>query len=284
MSPLPLWALALALVALGLRERRAAARPARPAGGGPGLPVPLALASRLPWPPDLVGPLARPSDAALIVRCGLADQVPPAALARARAGAALAGLVLSAAAVLVVPAAAILAPVLVAAGLAAPGRWLSRRARARRRALVRELPDLLDLLGICVEAGMSLDPALELSAGRLGGVLGDEIGVVLRDLALGTPRARAYRDLAERCDAPELARTVGALLQAEELGSPLSRALQGQAEALRELRRQDARERAARAAPKIQLVVATLMVPAVLLLVIGVLLVELARQVGGVVG
>ncbi|MGD9571765.1 MAG: type II secretion system F family protein, partial [Thermoleophilia bacterium] len=77
---------------------------------------------------------------------------------------------------------------------------------------------------------------------------------------------------------------VGALLQAEELGAPLSRALEGQAEALRASRRQDARERAARAAPKIQLVVAMVMVPAVLLLVIGVLLMEMARQVSGVVG
>ena len=182
------------------------------------------------------------------------------------------------------PAAAALAPALGLAGAIAPSRWLAARQGARRRALVRELPDLLDLLGICVESGMALDPALELAADRLGGTLGGEIDRVLRDLSLGTPRADAYRALVERTGTPELAQTVGALLQAEELGAPLSRALEGQAEALRVARRQGARERAARAAPKIQLVVALLMVPAVLLLVLGVLLIELSRQVGGVIG
>ncbi len=182
------------------------------------------------------------------------------------------------------PAAAALAPALGLAGAMAPSRWLAARQSARRRALVRELPDLLDLLGICVESGMALDPALELAAGRLGGTLGAEIDHVLHDLSLGTHRAEAYRELVRRTGAPELAQTVGALLQAEELGAPLSRALEGQAEALRVGRRQAARERAARAAPKIQLVVALLMVPAVLLLVLGVLLIELSRQVGGVIG
>ena len=81
-----------------------------------------------------------------------------------------------------------------------------------------------------------------------------------------------------------MTRAVGALLQAEELGAPLSRALQGQADALRASRRQEARERAARAAPKIQLVVAMVMVPAVLMLVLGVLVIELSRQVGAVIG
>ena len=107
---------------------------------------------------------------------------------------------------------------------------------------------------------------------------------MLRDLSLGTPRAAAYRALVERAGLPELARTVGALLQAEELGAPLSRALHGQAESLRAARRQAARDRAARAAPKIQLVVAMVMVPAILLLVIGVLAIEMARQVGTVIG
>jgi tight adherence protein C len=166
----------------------------------------------------------------------------------------------------------------------APGRWIARRARARRAALAREMPDLLDLLGICVEAGMALDPALALAAERLGGVLGAEVATVLRDLSLGAPRRSAYRGLVERTGSPEVARAVGALLQAEELGAPLSRALQGQAEALRVARRQQARESAARAAPKIQLVVAMVMVPAVLLLVLGILVIELSRQVGAVIG
>ncbi len=281
MSPLLLWALALVCAALGLRERRARTRPAAPTAGG--VPGVVALAARL-VPASAAAGLERDGDAGRIGRAGLGGAMTPLTLARARVGGAAAGVACGLAAGALAPPALVLVVPAGVLGALLPGRALAVRERARRRALLRELPDLLDLLGICVEAGMALDPALDLASGRLGGVLGDEIGRVLRDLSLGTPRAAAYRDLTARVGAPEIARTVGALLQAEELGAPLSRALEGQAEALRAARRQDARERAARAAPKIQLVVAMVMVPAVLLLVIGVLLMEMARQVGGVVG
>ena len=284
-SPLALWIAALACAAMALRVRR----PVRPPGGagtgsGAGIPAPLRIAARLPCPRALVRLAAREGDEARLARAGLTGELSAEELARARAGVGLAAAALALPLAVASPAAAALAPALGLAGAMAPSRWLAARQSARRRALVRELPDLLDLLGICVESGMALDPALELAAARLGGTLGAEMDRVLHDLSLGTHRAEAYRELVRRTGAPELAQTVGALLQAEELGAPLSRALEGQAEALRVARRQDARERAARAAPKIQLVVALLMVPAVLLLVLGVLLIELSRQVGGVIG
>ena len=285
-GPLALWAAALVCAAIGLRGRaaRPGGRPRPAAAAAVRQPRIVAVGAALPCPAGMAAALARPGDDLRIRRAGLEGLLDADRLAHARAGAALAGALAGGALALVSPAAVVLAPALAVAGAVAPQRRLGALAAARRRAIVRELPDLLDLLGICVEAGMALDPALELASERLGGTLGDEIGRVLRDLSLGAPRAAAYRDLTVRVDAPELARTVAALLQAEELGAPLSRALEGQAQALRAGRRQDARESAARAAPKIQLVVAMLMVPAILLLVIGVLIIELARQVGGVVG
>jgi tight adherence protein C len=282
MSPLALWAAALGCAAMALRARRTPSTAAGEAGAA--IPPPIRLAARVPCPEGLARLLGREDDARQLGRAGLEGRLTPEGLRRARAGGALAGALLALALAVVSPLGAVVAPALAAARALWPSRWLAKRQAARRRALVRELPDLLDLLGICVEAGMALDPALELSARRLGGVLGGEVERVLRDLSLGTPRAAAYRDLVRRAGAPELAQTVGALLQAEELGAPLSRALEGQAEALRAARRQAARERAAKAAPKIQLVVALVMVPGVLILVLGVLLIELSRQVGGVVG
>ncbi len=279
-----MWVVATLCAAMGLREaagRRGPSSPAAPRVRPPGW---LRAAARVPAPPALAGALARPGDGAALERAGVAAQLAPAGLARARSGCALAGALTVVPLALGRPWAAMLVPLAAGAGACAPGRWMGSRQRDRRRAIVRELPDLLDLLGICVEAGMALDPALGLAGERLGGTLGAEVGRVLHDLSLGTPRRTAYRDLVERVGSPELARTVGALLQAEELGAPLSRALQGQAEALRAGRRQAARERAATAAPKIQLVVAMVMVPAVLILVLGVLVIELARQVGAVVG
>jgi tight adherence protein C len=280
-GPVGLWLAALVCAATALRVRGDRARAPRPPGAVPG---PIAWLARMPVPMPVARALARPGDADELRRAGLEGRVTPESLARCRAAGALAGLAVTIPAALLAPVALLLVPLAAVAGALAPGRWVMRRRRARATALVRELPDLLDLLGICVESGMALDPALDLAAGRLGGTVGGEVARVLRDLSLGTPRRAAYQDLIDRTGTPELTRTVAALLQAEELGAPLSGALQGQAEALRAGRRQAARERAATAAPKIQLVVATLMVPAVLLLVIGVLLMELTRQVGAVIG
>jgi len=283
-SPVAMWAVAMICATFGLRERRREARPAPTVPGPPGPPGWMTAAARVPCPAILVRRLTREGDPVEISRAGLGQRLPPVTLARARAGCAALAATLALPLAIGAPVVAILAPVLACGAACAPGRWVMSRQRARRRAIVRELPDLLDLLGICVEAGMALDPALRLAAERLGGTLGAEVAQVLHDLSLGTPRSVAYRQLVDRVGAPEVARTVGALLQAEELGAPLSRALQGQAEALRAGRRQAARERAATAAPKIQLVVAMVMVPAVLILVLGVLLIQLSRQVGAVIG
>ena len=279
--PLTLWIAAAACLAVALRARRPAAAPA---GGPPGVPAAIRGLARVPAPRVLLGLVRRSGTDQRIAQAGIAGRLTAPMLERARLGGALAAASLALPAALATPIAAALAAPLAWVGAALPERWVARRAASRRAAIVRELPDLLDLLELSVQAGMALDPALELAAGRLGGVLGAEVGEVLRELAFGTPRRRAYRGLIERTGSPELAQAVGAVLQAEELGAPLSAALGGQAEALRIRRRQLARERAAKAAPKIQLVVALLMVPAVLLLVLGVLVLELSGQVGAVVG
>lgn len=274
-------AAAVALM-LGLRARRPAGRGSRPARHG--LPAVVALGLRVPVPAALVHAARREGDDDLLARAGLEGALATMGVARARAGLGVLALGVAAPAVVFAPAAGLL---LVPAAALAPlvvGRAVLARARARRDAVVGDLPDLLDLLAICVESGMAVDPALGLGADRLGGALGQEVGRVLEDLRLGTPRRRAYESLGRRVGAPEVVDVVGALLQAEELGTPLSRTLAAQAAALRAGRRQWARDRAAAAAPKIQLVVALVMVPAVLLLVLGVMVIEFSRQVGAVIG
>ena len=283
LASVALWLAGLLCAAIGLRARGSSEQAPTPR---PHVIVPTAIrtAARVPCPDRVARALRREGDERDIAAAGLIGHLGVEELARSRAGLALGGLTAGCLLAVSSPVALAAVPVLAGIGATGPGWWVLRRRRNRRRALVRELPDLLDLLGICVEAGMSLDPALRLAADRLGGALGDEIAIVLRELSLGTPRRVAYGDLVDRSGVPEMSRAVGALLQAEELGAPLSRALEGQAESLRAGRRQRARESAAKAAPKIQLVVAMVMVPAVLLLVLGVLLIELSRQVGAVVG
>ncbi len=251
---------------------------------GDGLPRAITVLARVPLPPAVRSVLGGTVDTGNLVAAGLAPDATATLIARARAGGAVVGLVVGGLAAVIALPMALLAPLLAVAGRAAPDRAVARRARARRAAIVRALPDLLDLMVICVEAGMALDPALSLAGDRLGGPLGAEVRATLGDQALGTPRRAAYSDLAVRTGSSDVGRLVASLLQAEELGTPLSTALAGQAEALRAARRQRARDSAARAAPRIQLVVALVMVPGAMLLILGVMIIELAGQVGVVMG
>ena len=131
---------------------------------------------------------------------------------------------------------------------------------------------------------MALDPALELVVRRLPGPLAREIAHVLGALALGTTRVDAIRDLAARCPLPAIERLSAALIQAARFGIPLRQTLTEQAVGLREDAVRTARERADRATPKIQLVVALVMVPGAMILILGILVLQLASEIGAVVG
>lgn len=273
---------ALVCAALGLLQRRR--RRARADGHGHALPALVRALAAIPLPAAARAAFGGSIADDRLVAAGLAPAVAGPAVVRARAGGAVAGAVAGALLGAVALPLLVVAPMAAVAGRMAADRVVWRRVRERRAAIVNALPDLLDLMVICVEAGMALDPALALAADRLGGPLGQEVRATLADQALGTPRRAAYRALAERTGAEDVGRLVAALLQAEELGTPLATALAGQADALRAARRQRARDSAARAAPRIQLVVALVMVPGAMVLILGVMLIELVAQVGVVMG
>lgn len=157
-----------------------------------------------------------------------------------------------------------------------PDVLLARRAAARRRTLEREIPDVLDLLRVAVGAGQSPDRALREVAAHRGGLLGAELGRAARQIELGVPRARALAELASRCPLEPIAALVAALGRADRHGAPLDEALAALTAQARADRARVAQEAGARAAPKIQLVVALVLVPAVMLLVAA----SLVRGVG----
>lgn len=153
------------------------------------------------------------------------------------------------------------------AGFLAPDLLLARRTRARCRAMEADLPDLLDLLRVSVEAGLATGRALGEVGRRHSGPLAREWRAASAQLALGVPRDEALCRLARRCPPPAMGALTAALRRAERHGAPLSRTLAAQASEARAARARRVREHAAKAAPKIQLVVALLLVPSVLLLV-----------------
>jgi len=150
-----------------------------------------------------------------------------------------------------------------------PRVYLSARVRRRAEAIRRELPDALDLVTVCVEAGLGFDQALLRVAERATGPLGAELARVLRDQRLGTPRREALAALVARTEVPELAAFVRAVLQGEERGARIGHVLRLQAEALRTHRRQRAEEAALQAPVKMAFPMVFLILPALLLVVLG---------------
>jgi tight adherence protein C len=153
------------------------------------------------------------------------------------------------------------------AGFLAPDVWLVRRAADRARAVRRELPAMLDLLRVTVDAGASLPAALAEVGARARGPLAAEWSAVAREVALGVPLADALQAMTRRLPQPEVQALCGALDRARRHGAPLGRTLTAQARDSRAALRRRVQEDAAKAGPKIQLVVALLLVPSVLLMV-----------------
>jgi tight adherence protein C len=153
------------------------------------------------------------------------------------------------------------------AGFLAPDLWLGRRAALRARTVRQELPALLDMLRVTVDAGASLTAAMSEVGGRARGPLADEWRAVGRETALGVPLAEALEGMRRRLPQPEVEALVGALDRARRHGAPLGSTLTRQARDCRASLRRAVREEAAKAGPKIQLVVALLLVPSVLLMV-----------------
>jgi tight adherence protein C len=153
-----------------------------------------------------------------------------------------------------------------------PDVWLARRVRMRGRAMERELPDLLDLLRVALEAGLPLWGALGECARHDAGLLARELRVTAAELELGLSRERVLDGLAARCPAPGMPALVSVLGRAARYGAPPGEALGALAREARAAHARRVREDAARAAPKIQLVVALLLVPSVMLLVAAALL------------
>ncbi|HEY6778716.1 MAG TPA: type II secretion system F family protein [Thermoleophilaceae bacterium] len=175
---------------------------------------------------------------------------------------------------------AVLAP---ASGFLSPDLWLARLAAARARRVRRELPTLLDLLRVTMEAGSSLGEALRSVGERADGPLAAEWKAIGRQVTLGVPLSTALAGMVERVPLPEVRALVAALDRAGRHGAPLAETLAAQARDARFALARRVREDAARAGPKMQLVVALLLVPSVLLLVAAALAAALLGSGGEVV-
>jgi tight adherence protein C len=153
------------------------------------------------------------------------------------------------------------------AGFLAPDAVLQRRARRRRQRLIAALPDALDLLAVGAGTGRGPAAGLEQIAATGEGPLAEELRLTVADLSCGVPLSATLDSLRRRVPGSELATLVASIERSRQLGSPLADQLRDQSTSLRRDSRRAVEERAARAAPKIQLVVALVLVPSVLLMI-----------------
>src|SRR5262245_57304248 len=141
--------------------------------------------------------------------------------------------------------------ILAVVGFLAPDFWLRNRTKERQRKILYAFPDVLDLLMVCVEAGMGLDAALaRVSEQKTPGAspLHEELLRTQLEIRAGRPRAEAFRDLGARTGVHDVSALMGAFIQTDKLGTPLGKTLRVHAEAAR-LQRRHRAEKAAHLAP-----------------------------------
>jgi tight adherence protein C len=154
-------------------------------------------------------------------------------------------------------------------GFVLPMMLLRRRAKNRQNAFWKALPDSMDLLTTCVEAGLSLDFAFQRVAERQEGPVGEEISRMLREKALGQTRKEALMGMAERVDLQDVHVFVNSVVQAETLGTSIAQVLRIQARQLRIRRRQRAEQVARQAAPKMVFPLVFFVMPSLFIVVLG---------------
>ena len=166
-------------------------------------------------------------------------------------------------------------------GLALPRLWAGSKIQKRKREIVRLLPEVIDLLSVCIGAGLdflsSLNKIMLIKSYRKEPLI-EEFSVVLQDIKLGRRRAEALKALAQRIETPELSSFVRTMVQADRMGTPIADALAVHAEDIR-LQRYLRAERAALKAPiKILIPLILFILPCVALIVGSPIFLQFARQ------
>ena len=165
-------------------------------------------------------------------------------------------------------------------GYIAPGFYIGRKTKLRQKAIQNGLPDALDLLTLCVEAGGGLDQSIVKTTEELKiahPILAEELRYVTTEMRAGKPRIEAFRNLAERTGVDDLRTLVTMLTQTDRFGTSIGQALRTHAETSRTKRRQRAEERAGKVGVKLVFPLALCLFPALYVVCFGPVMVRIYR-------
>jgi len=163
-------------------------------------------------------------------------------------------------------------------GFMIPWMWLKSVVRSRQRVMVKALPDALDLVTTCVEAGLGLDAALGRVAEQMKGPLAAELSQTLSEMSMGRLRKEALSDLGARTEVQELISFVNAVIQAEQLGVSIAQVLKVQSDQMRTRRRQKAEQLAHEAAIKMIFPLVLFIFPAFMVVILGPAVINISQQ------
>ena len=172
-----------------------------------------------------------------------------------------------------------------ALGFFFPDLWLRSRVSRRQKGIFRAMPDALDLLTICVEAGLGFDSAMAKVHEKWENDLALEFGRVIQEIRLGKLRRDAMRDMADRLQVTELTSFVAAIIQSEQLGVSMAKVLRIQSDQMRVRRRQMAEEEAHKLPIKMIFPIALLIFPSIMIILLGPAAASLmGSALGGILG
>ncbi|MDO9349098.1 MAG: type II secretion system F family protein, partial [Anaerolineales bacterium] len=149
-----------------------------------------------------------------------------------------------------------------------PQLWLRSKIDRRQKEIRKALPDALDLLTICVEAGLGFDAAMAKVNEKWDNELALALGRAIREIQLGKLRREALRDMSDRIGIPEMTSFVAAVIQSEQLGVSMARVLRIQADQMRVKRRQRAEEEARKAPIKMILPMGIFIFPSIMIVLL----------------
>jgi tight adherence protein C len=142
-------------------------------------------------------------------------------------------------------------------------------AGTRQDSMKKQLPDMMDLLSVSIDAGLGFDAALKRALDKFTGALKEEMTIASMEIAMGKPRRDALSDMAERCDIAELKILTAAIVQSEQMGTPIKNVLKTQSAQLRANRKQAAQEKGMKAPVKMMLPMVAFIFPVLLIILMG---------------
>ncbi|MGH2536554.1 MAG: type II secretion system F family protein [Candidatus Promineifilaceae bacterium] len=163
-------------------------------------------------------------------------------------------------------------------GFYVPALILASAIRRRQDAIIKKFPDALDLMSICVDAGLTFDGAMARVHEKWDDPLAEEFGRVIYEIQLGKSRRQAMRDMSNRMEVPDVTSFVAAILQAEHLGVSIGKVLRIQSEQMRIRRRQRAEEKAHQAPVKMLFPLVFLIFPSMFIVLLGPAAMQIMRN------